>query len=171
MRRAGKDAAALRKVGILQDCTVEELARIGRICDRMEVEAGAVIMHEDEPGDDVFLFTEGQVDVSKNLTLKIGREGFGRAEKSMTKLNAGQASVFGEMALFGTEPRSATVTAAADCVLYRIRRSDFTALCDTDPELGLKVLRRIAAVLGARVRKGNEDVLKLSTALSIALSK
>lgn len=171
MRKAAKSAAALGKVGILRDLTEAQLAKVLAIAEPLEVKAGTVIMREDEPGDEVFLFMEGRVDVSKNLTLKIGRTGFGRAEKSMTKLNAAQASVFGEMALFGTEPRSATVTAASDCLLYRIRREDFTALCDEDPELGLKVVRRIAAVLGARLRKGNEDILKLSTALSIALSK
>ncbi|NLJ45977.1 MAG: cyclic nucleotide-binding domain-containing protein [Treponema sp.] len=171
MRRAAKSAAALRKVGILQDLSDEELERVLAIAEPLEVKSGTVIMREDEPGDEVFLFMEGRVDVSKNLTLKIGRAGFGRAEKSMTKLTAGQASVFGEMALFGTEPRSATVTASSDCLLYRIRREDFSALCESNPALGLKVVRRIAAVLGARVRKGNEDILKLSTALSIALSK
>lgn len=171
MRKLSKNAAALRKVGILQDLSDDELDRVLRIAEPLEVKAGTVIMREDEPGDEVFLFMEGRVDVSKNLTLKIGRTGFGRAEKSMTKLNADQASVFGEMALFGTEPRSATITAASDCVLYRIRREDFSDLCDTNPGLGLKVVRRIAAVLGSRLRKGNEDVLKLSTALSIALSK
>lgn len=171
MRRAAKSAAALRKVGILQDLSDEELERVLAIAEPLEVKSGTVIMREDEPGDEVFLFMEGRVDVSKNLTLKIGRAGFGRAEKSMTKLTAGQASVFGEMALFGTEPRSATVTASSDCLLYRIRREDFSALCESNPALGLKVVRRIAAVLGERVRKGNEDILKLSTALSIALSK
>lgn len=171
MRKAVKSAAALGKVGILRDLTETQLAKVLDIAEPLEVKSGTVIMREDEPGDEVFLFMEGRVDVSKNLTLKLGRAGFGRAEKSMTKLNAAQASVFGEMALFGTEPRSATVTAASDCLLYRIRREDFAALCEADPELGLKVVRRIAAVLGARLRKGNEDVLKLSTALSIALSK
>ncbi len=166
-----KNAAQLRRVGILQDLSEGELAGVLRIAERLEIKAGAVIMKEDEPGDEVFLFTEGQVDVTKNLTLKLGREGFGRAEKSMTKLKAGQASVFGEMSLFGPEPRSATVTAAADCVLYRIHRADFSALCEADPRAGLKIVRRIAEVLGSRLRKGNEDVLKLSTALSIALSK
>ena len=171
MRRAAKSAAALRKVGILQDLSDEQLDRLLRIAEPLEVKAQTVIMREDEPGDEVFLFMEGRVDVSKNLTLKLGRASFSRAEKSMTKLNAAQASVFGEMALFGTEPRSATVTAASDCVLYRIRREDFSRLCEEDPVLGLRVVRRIAAVLGDRLRKGNEDVLKLSTALSIALSK
>lgn len=171
MRKTAKSAATLRKVGILQDLSDKQLESILRIAEPLEVKTGTAIMREEEPGDEVFLFMEGRVDVSKNLTLKLGRAGFGRAEKSMTKLSAGQASVFGEMALFGTEPRSATVTAASDCVLYRIRREDFAALCESDPVLGLKVVRRIAAVLGSRLRKGNEDVLKLSTALSIALSK
>ena len=47
----------------------------------------------------------------------------------------------------------------------------FTKFCFEFPEQGVKVLQRIASTMSGRVRKGNEDVLKLTTALSLALSK
>ena len=119
----------------------------------------------------MYLFLEGVVDVTKNLTLKIAGRGFGHAEKSMTRLKAGTAPVFGEMSMFGDEPRSATVTAASDCVLFELSREAFGRICDENPRLGLALIRRIASMLSSRVRKGNDDVLKLSTALSIALSR
>lgn len=89
----------------------------------------------------------------------------------MVKLKAEHVSFFGDMAMFQDEPRSATITASKDCVLYKITREDFTRFCDEYPALGVKILRRIAQTMSSRVRKGNEDVLKLTTALSIALSK
>ena len=119
----------------------------------------------------MYLFLEGVVDVSKNLTLKIAGKGFGQAEKSMTRLKAGTAPVFGEMSMFGDEPRSATLTAANDCVLFELSRNAFEGICEENPRLGLALTGRIAAMLSSRVRKGNDDVLKLSTALSIALSR
>nr|HPG86985.1 cyclic nucleotide-binding domain-containing protein [Spirochaetales bacterium] len=79
--------------------------------------------------------------------------------------------VFGEMSMFSDEPRSATVGAASDCVLFEVTRRSFEAICARDPRLGLELTRRIAVMLASRVRKGNDDVLKLSTALSIALSR
>ncbi len=160
-----------RKIAILSDLSDDELGAVADIATRVTYASGETIMHEGESGETMYLFVEGEVDVTKNLTLKIGRKGFGQAEKSMNKLKAEHVSVFGEMAVFGAEPRSATITAASQCVLYEIGRADFSRLCDERPGLGVKVLRSIAAVLSSRVRKGNADVLKLSTALSIALSK
>jgi CRP/FNR family cyclic AMP-dependent transcriptional regulator len=88
----------------------------------------------------------------------------------MVKLKAEHVSFFGDMAMFQDEPRSATITASMDCTLYEITRDSFTKFCDDFPEQGVKVLQRIASTMAGRVRKGNEDILKLTTALSMALS-
>ena len=162
----------LQQVDILADLTRAELDRIHPIVTRRQVTAGAVIMREGEPGDEMYLFAEGEVTVSKNLTLKIGkRAGFGQAEKSMVSLNAERVSFFGDMAIIENDTRSATITAATDCVLYAVSRGDFEDLCSRHPEVGVKVLRRVAKVLSKRVRDGNHDLLKLTTALSLAINR
>jgi CRP/FNR family transcriptional regulator, cyclic AMP receptor protein len=165
------EIALLAKVGILSELGEAELGKVLAISERVEFKRGETIMHEGEQGETMYFFVEGEVDVTKNLTLKLGDRDFATAEKSMTKLSADTVSVFGEMSVFGPEPRSATITASSDCVLYSVKRAEFSRLCDSECRIGLSIVRRIAAVLCARVRKGNEDVLKLSTALSIALSR
>ncbi len=169
--KAKQDIDVLKKAPILSDLDPQlaaELLAGGKFVRR---KTGEAIMHEGEEADTMYLFLEGEVDVSKNLTLKIEGKGFGQAEKSMTRLKAGTASVFGEMSMFGTEPRSATVTARSDCLLFELSKESFDELCRNNPVLGLFLTKRIAGILSARLRKGNEDVLKLSTALSIALSR
>jgi CRP-like cAMP-binding protein len=161
----------LRKVGILADLDEEDLRKVLAISQRVAFKTGETIMREGEQGESMYFFVAGEVDVTKNLTLKLGDRDFATAEKSMNKLSADHVSVFGEMSVFGPEPRSATITAGSDCVLYSVNGVEFTKLCDSEPRIGLSIVRRIAAVLCTRVRKGNEDVLKLSTALSIALSR
>lgn len=165
------DKKAIASLDILADLGSTELDAILRIARRVRFASGEVIMREGELGDAMYLFVEGEVNVSKELTLKVGRDSFSQAEKSMTKLKSGPSGVFGDMAMFGSEPRSATITASGNCVLYEIKRSDFESLCDSNPALGVKLLRRIAGLLCDRLRKSNGDVLKLSTALSLALSK
>ncbi|MGA2547570.1 MAG: cyclic nucleotide-binding domain-containing protein [Rectinemataceae bacterium] len=165
------EISLLRKVGILADLGEEDLRKILAISQRVAFKAGETIMREGEQGESMYFFVAGEVDVTKNLTLKLGDRDFATAEKSMNKLSANHVSVFGEMSVFGPEPRSATITAGSDCVLYSVNGAEFTELCDSEPRIGLSIVRRIAAVLCERVRKGNGDVLKLSTALSIALSR
>ena len=166
---AGVDG--LKKVAILSDLTDKELEYILSISKKIEVPSDNVIMTEGEPGSTMYFFVKGEVKVSKNLTLKIGKKGFGSAEKSMVKLKAEHVSFFGDMAMFQDEPRSATITASIDCTLYEITRESFTKFCNDFPDQGVKVLQRIASTMAGRVRKGNEDILKLTTALSLALSK
>jgi CRP/FNR family transcriptional regulator, cyclic AMP receptor protein len=161
----------LKGVHILSDLKDDELDSMIIIVKPVEIPAQRMIIKEGDIGDSMYLFAEGQVNVTKNLTLKLGQKGFSRAEKSMVRLDSKKVSFFGDMAMFEDAPRSATITASTKCLLYEIKRQDFEALCSQNPEMGYKILRKIVTVLCARVRKGNQDVLKLSTALSIALSQ
>lgn len=170
-RRTESGREILKQVNILADLTDEELDTVYRISKKVEVSAGHVIMTEGEVGDSMFFFVEGEVDVSKLLTMKIGKQGFGSAEKSMVKLNSKAVSFFGDMAMFQNAPRNATITASTECILYEVKRDDFIRLVDEHPVPGVKILKRIASTLCGRVAKGNEDVLKLTTALSIALTR
>lgn len=165
------EAGGFAAIGLLADLPAEDIEELRRIARPLRVPAGQVIMREGDTGDSMFLFAQGEVLVSKNLTLKIGKTGFSQAEKSMVRLNARSVSFFGDMAMFENDVRSATITAASDCLLYEVKREDFERLAQRNFRLGYQLVRRIAAVLCGRVRQGNQDILKLTTALSIALSK
>lgn len=168
LEKAKKNLAASN---LLSGLDKKEFTTLMTICRPLEVPAGKVIMKEGDTGDSMFLFAAGVVDVTKSLTLKTGKRDFSNVEKSFVKLQAGAVSFFGDMALFENETRSATITASEDCVLFEVKRKDFETLCERDPSLGYKLVKKIAAVLCERVRKGNQDILKLSTALSIALAR
>jgi CRP-like cAMP-binding protein len=172
-RRRGTDDQARRflaSVTLLADLDEPEIDRLCSTVRRVTAPKGTVIMAEGDVGDTMYFFAEGEVEVTQKLTLKAGR-GFSQGEKSMVRLRSGAVAFFGDMALFEREPRSATITAVADCVLYEIGRDDFERLAEDHPALGYKIMRRIAPVLCQRIRRSNQDVLKLTTALSIALSK
>jgi CRP-like cAMP-binding protein len=169
--KAREDRARFTGIGLFCDLSAEETEEVRRIARELRVRAGQVIMREGEVGDSMFLFAEGEVLVTKNLTLKTGKQEFSQAEKSMVRLDARSVSFFGDMAMFENDVRSATITASTDCLLYEIRREDFEALAERNCRLGYKLIRQIAVVLCGRVRQGNQDILKLTTALSIALSK
>jgi len=170
-RAGGQGREFLKSVDLLADLTREERDLVGAILNNIEVPKGTVIMREGDVGDTMYVFAEGEVEVTQKLTLKVGRQAFSQAEKSVVRLRAASVSFFGDMALFEREPRSATITAVERCVLYEIRRDDFERLAASHPRIGYVIMRRIAPVLCQRVRRSNQDVLKLTTALSIALSR
>lgn len=148
-----------------------EIRSLRESCTEVRFSAGAEIMREGEVGDSLYFFLSGEVDVTRSLTLAMGRQAFRQGEKSFVKLRAGAVGVFGEMSVLEEAPRAATITASTDCVLYELKRDAFSRLCETEPHLGVKLLRSIAVTLSRNVRKENDEVLKLSTALSIALTR
>ena len=103
--------------------------------------------------------------------MKMGREDFQDRDKILTKLSAEDHAVFGEVALFEQGKRTATVTALTDCVLLAINRNDFLRLAEENPRIGYKVTRNITQILCSRLRKADEDTIKLTTALSLALGR
>ena len=128
-------------------------------------------MQEGEEGDTMYMVVEGELEVSKSLTMKFGDDDFRKTEKVLTRFSPDDHVVFGEMALIGREKRSATIIARTACVLFEINRDDFMGLIEDRPRIGAKVLFKLSELLVCRLRVVNQDVIKLTTALSIALSK
>jgi CRP/FNR family transcriptional regulator, cyclic AMP receptor protein len=89
--------------------------------------------------------------------------------KTLVTMTSKEKPFFGEMGLLGQKERTASVIARQDCRLLIIGQKDFEKLCDDDPKLGVAILKRIALTAGERLLKTNKDVMKLTTALCLAL--
>ncbi len=73
------------------------------------------------------------------------------------------------MAVIDQEVRSATVTALTYCRLLELTRQDFQQILQTQPTMGIKLLLALAKILCQRLRQSSEEIIKLTTALAIAL--
>jgi CRP/FNR family cyclic AMP-dependent transcriptional regulator len=161
----------LQAIPILQDLNEEELRKLLSIARRVQYPKGKIILKEGDTGESMFIIEEGMVEISKTLVMKLGREDYQDRDKILTKLSAEDHAIFGEVALFEQNRRTATVTALTDCRLLEISKSEFIRLADESPRMGYKITRNIAQLLCSRLRKADEDTIKLTTALSIALSR
>ncbi|HPJ37747.1 MAG TPA: cyclic nucleotide-binding domain-containing protein [Spirochaetota bacterium] len=161
-----------KNIAILEDLTEDQISVLFKRCRRVTFDKNDVIMEENEDKHSMFFFIDGEVIVSNLITMKVSNQaGYSEAEKSLVRLRAEVVGILGEMSVFDSQPRSATVKAFEPCVLYEIGREEFEKLIMEHPEIGTKLLFNIAKILCVRVRRGNSDILKLTTALSIALSK
>jgi len=161
----------LKAIPILQGLENGELQSLLRISRLRQFPKGAVILGEGDEGDTMYIMKEGLVEISKTLVMKQRGEKSQDRDKVLTKLSANDHAIFGEVALFEQGKRTATVAALSDCVLWEISRGDFHRLAEENPHLGYTITRNIAQLLCTRLRKANEDTIKLTTALSLALSR
>ena len=161
------DAAFFRKIYLFQDLEDAEILQVLSCTSPRDFAAGAVIIEEGEPGDSLFIMQSGEVEITKQLTLVLDEDT--PKERVMIRLNAENGVYFGEMALLENETRSATVTASTQCSLLELHQKDFLELIEQHPAMGVKLLLRLAQVLSRHLRKTNQDVVKLTTALAVSL--
>jgi CRP/FNR family cyclic AMP-dependent transcriptional regulator len=107
---------------------------VARIARRVEVAAGDVITAEGDRDDRFYTFADGTARVT------IGR-------RTMATLVPGD--FFGEVSLLDPGPRTATVTASTDVVLYRIEGAAFRDLLLEAPFVAVSILRGLARRLRA----------------------
>jgi small-conductance mechanosensitive channel len=112
-----------------------ELATLAAAARRCRVSAGTVVVREGEPGHSLFVVVEGLLDV--HLTFD------GRSRKVR---DVRPGDLFGEYSLLTGAPRSATVTARTDCILFEITKSDLEPVLTRSPELA----RSMSVTLAAR---------------------
>ena len=87
--------------------------------DEIKVQAGQVIIHQEEPADSYFVIKKGRCSVSR-------RPAPGSRDVKLAELTEGQG--FGEEALITNVARNASVTMLTDGVLLRLSKQDFIAL-------------------------------------------
>jgi CRP/FNR family transcriptional regulator, cyclic AMP receptor protein len=162
---------ALRNAPIFQGLGDSELEEVLNIVRERRFHKDDTVMQEGDEGSTMYMILEGELGVSKALTMKFGEDDYRKTEKVLNRLTAENHAVFGEMALIARDTRSASIQANTDCVLLEVSRDDFIRLIESKPDLGVKILLNLSRLLIARLRQSSQDVIRLTTALSIALSK
>ena len=160
----------LKAYALFQGLSDSDLNFVASLIKEKRVKTGSIIIQEGEVGGELFLLEDGIVDVSKTLTIVTSKHDFGTKERSFTRLTGEDHCFFGEMSVFRSSARSATVKAVTECTLFVINDKDFLELCERYPRIGYIVITNIALLLSEHLRKTSEDVIKLTTALSLALS-
>src|SRR5579871_2765462 len=119
----------LKRVPLFSGCSKEELGKVAKVADEIDLREGKTLITEGTPGREFFVLVDG--------TAEIRRKG----KKIDT---AGPGDFFGEMALLSDQPRNATVvaTSAVDALVVTAR--NFRALVESNPLIALKVMRAVA---------------------------
>jgi CRP-like cAMP-binding protein len=122
---------------------VRPVARAGNLDDLasfvVQSRAGEFIFREADPGAEMYIIQEGQVEVLKQYA--------GEA-RQLAILEVGD--FFGEMSLLEEQPREVSARALGDCRLLRIDQSTFDQIVREDPEIAVRMLRKLSLRLRER---------------------
>jgi CRP-like cAMP-binding protein len=131
-----------------KDLTTTELWTIAKYMNTFRVKKKEIIFKEGEPGNFMCFIVEGTI-----LVLKKSDKG-----KRVPIAKLGPKRSLGEMAMIDQSPRSATAIAASDSILLTISKKGFDKLIMDHPRIGVVLLKRIAVILCAYVRKTSSEL-------------
>ena len=126
----------LKKIPLFADLGDASLAHVAKLAGEVDVPAGQVLVQPKEAGSGLFILEEGTVVVE----LTGGK-----------KIELGPGECFGEMALLDDRPHTARVRAKTGVRCLSIGRSEFQELLETEPKIGISLLRVLARRLAGTI--------------------
>ncbi len=131
MALKGKKETVARPLSLLQEMDIfdpfsnEAKVYLSKRMKRRLYDSGQEVVRQGDAGDSLFVIGEGVLSVR-------ARSG-DRETLELARLGAGD--FFGEMALLTGEPRTATIVAVTDTLLYEITKEDISPLLERQPEI------------------------------------
>jgi SulP family sulfate permease len=146
-----QEEASLREwfTGILD--SEHDADELIRRCQRLEVGAGEVIVQAGDAADSMHFILDGRVGIM--VQAEDGR--------STRVRSLGRYTTIGEMGLVAQTPRSATIQAEVDSVLYVLNTLQFDAIKHEDPALSQKLLTFFVSVMAERLSFANRTIAVL----------
>ncbi|KUJ85639.1 Crp/Fnr family transcriptional regulator [Ruegeria marisrubri] len=129
---------AFPDTGFLSEASDRLKAMLSAQASEISLDRGETLFQQGDEGDALYALLEGALEVS--FLASSGRK------LSLALMRPGE--VFGEIALFDSGPRTATVSAAEPSRVLRVRRRDVMAQIRAHPELAVDMIR----LAGIRMR-------------------
>jgi CRP/FNR family transcriptional regulator, cyclic AMP receptor protein len=140
--------ALLRRVPVFGTLAEEDLARVADVAVPRRYGTGEVVFREGDESNTCYVVRSGK-------TRAIREHSDGR---SITLANFGSGDIFGELAMFDNERRSATIEALEPTEVIAILGGDMRRLMREHPEIAVKLV----AALAQRLRATNERLARQS---------
>ena len=130
---------AARSTSLLASMSEAQLHDIARIVTERWYADGSTLCREGEPGDELFMVHEGEVEIRRNgRVVHVARPG----------------EAVGELAVLADVPRSATLRARGDVKVLMMLGPDFRRLLDDHPDISQELLRTLATRLAGAAGGG-----------------
>ena len=141
----------LAKIPVFENLKAKELRQVSGIVHRRQYVSGEYVFYQNDPGLGMYVIEQGEVAV-----VLVAADG---TKKELAVLKDGD--FFGELSLLDESPRSASVIAQSDANLIGFFRPDLFEIMEKAPGTGLKIVLKVAEMIGERLRNTNQELSKV----------
>ena len=160
----------LNKFKLFEGLSSVQISKFEKAITRKKVSTEDLIIKEGDAGDSIIFLLEGEVKISKPMTLYTSGSDFDDREKDLIILDSSIHPFFGDYSLFTEKnKRTANIIANTDGEIGVLMSEDFFKICESDYQLGYQVIKNLTQNITSQVVKQSDDILKLTTAISLIL--
>ncbi|MBI1201438.1 MAG: cyclic nucleotide-binding domain-containing protein [Rhodopseudomonas sp.] len=150
---AATDEISFEAIDLFSGLTSDDIQAALRHTRRETFARGSTLFREGDPGNKLFIITKGRA--SAYLSQADGG--------AIRLVTFATGTIFGELAILDAGPRSASVVADDDIVVYSLSDTDFAALGAQEPAVAIKLLAAIGRELSGRLRRANRTIHHLES--------
>ncbi len=143
----------LEQMSVLDKFSEGEIAALQAHLTRKQFGKDGVVFREGDLGSELFFVLSG------SASAYIRQENGG----DIRLVTFPPGAVFGELAILDSGPRSATVIADEDLVVYGLSKGNFVTLSAQTPALAIKLLASLGRELSGRLRRANRAIHQLES--------
>lgn len=129
----------VRRVPIFKELRDDFIVRLTSVMHELQFPANHTIFRQGEEGRSLYIVVSGRVKVH------IG-------DKQLAEVEQGK--YFGEMAVFDTQPRSASVTTVEPCEFLELTQEQLYDAIEETPEIAVNIIRELSRL----IRRLNENL-------------
>lgn len=139
----------VRRLPYFTDLNEADAERAAHLMSPVNLESGEHLFRQGDDGGWIYILIYGEIEIS-------ARVGTGDASVLCTLY---APALLGEMALLLDEPRTATATATADCVLWQISREEIKRALERGDMWATRLLMAMTKILAARLADTNRQLV------------
>ncbi len=130
-------ALFLKTVNLFEAMTPEQLKILTNISEEVTYQFGDILFNEGDPAEHLYVIVEGEVNILKS---------HGTPEEVRLAV-LGEKTSFGEIALFGSEGRSATAVANMDSSFLTMKKEHLHLLIQENPAISTAIVFQLANMI------------------------
>jgi len=111
----------------------------------VEMKTGEIVFEKNDSSQELYWLVKGTLEVWDHYKTA--------HQYRLSSIKTG--NIVGEMALFMKTPRSSTVVASTDCLIYCLTEENLNRLYQEQPDLGIQFNQYIIQIIGARLLNAN----------------
>lgn len=138
----------IKEIELFKDLTEDEIALIASQAEVRNLKKGELLFEENIPRTHLYMIAEGEIELYKKTHFN--------KEKTLTIF--GKYDFLGEGALMDDYPHSTSARAARDSKIIQLHREKINELMQSQAQLVVKILSRVARVISRRMRQTTNQV-------------